>query len=786
MLSLNRKVLRDLLHMRGQALAIALVISSGAATYIMSVSTLETLMATRATFYRDYRFAEVFAEFKRAPRMVAERIAEIPGVQQVEARVVAAARLQVTGFDEPVSAQIVSVPERGPLLNQLFLRNGQLPDPARENEVVISEAFAQAHSLRIDDTLSATINGRQRRLRIVGIALSPEFIYQLQPGSMIPDFRSFGVLWMAEDPLESAYNMEGAANSLTATLAPNASLENVIDRIDILLEPYGGRGAYGRDDQLSHRYLSDEFRSLKQMATVFPLIFYGVAAFLLNVVVTRLIATQREQVAVLKAFGYGTLEIVLHYLKLIVVIVLIGVVGGIALGTWMGRGMSGLYMEFYRFPYLIYSAELRVFFIAALVSCVAAVLGTVVSVYNAAKLPPAVAMQPPAPPKYRRSLLERFPLAGRLSQPTRMIVRNLERRPFKSMLTVLGTAMACAILVMGGFFSDAFDYMVTVQLKIAQRDDLMVSFVEPTSRRAMYSLVSMPGVEFAEPYRVVPIRLRHRHKAERTSIQGLVNEGALRQLLNDELAPVSLPADGILLTDHLAATLDAKPGDRLTVEVLEGHRRVVQVPLAATIKEFIGVSAYMQLDALNRLMREGPAISGAYLQTASGAEDLVYRELREMPRVAGASIRENVLRNFYDTMAKQALTFAFFNTVLAGCIAFGVVYNSVRIAFAERSRELASLRVLGLTRGEVSYILLGELAILTLLAIPVGFLIGRGLSSFMVAGFQTDLYRIPLVIEPGTYTFAAVVVLVSAVVSALMILRKINRLDLVEVLKTRE
>lgn len=786
MLSLNRKVLRDLLHLRGQALAIALVISSGAATYIMSVSTLETLMATRAAFYRDYRFAEVFAEFKRAPRTVAERIAEIPGVQQVEARVVAAARLQVAGFDEPVSAQIVSVPDSGPLLNQLFLRNGRLPDRALDNEVVISEAFAQAHSLQVDDTLSATINGRQRRLRIVGIALSPEFIYQLQPGSMIPDFRGFGVLWMAEDPLESAYNMQGAANSLTATLAPNASLENVIDRIDIVLEPYGGRGAYGRGDQLSHRYLSDEFRSLKQMATVFPLIFYGVAAFLLNVVVTRLIATQREQVAVLKAFGYGTLEIVLHYLKLIVVIVLVGVVGGIGLGTWMGRGMSGLYMEFYRFPYLIYSADVRVFLIAALVSCVAAVLGTVVSVYNAAKLPPAVAMQPPAPPKYRRSLLERFPLAARLSQPTRMIVRNLERRPFKSMLTVLGTAMACAILVMGGFFSDAFDYIVTVQLKIAQRDDLMVSFVEPTSRRAMYSLVSMPGVEYAEPYRAVPIRLRHGHKAERTSIQGLVNDGALRQLLNDELAPVSLPASGILLTDHLAATLDAKPGDQLTVEVLEGQRRVVQVPLAATIKEFIGVSAYMQLDALNRLMREGPAISGAYLQTASGAEDRVYQGLREMPRVAGASIRENVLRNFYDTMAKQALTFAFFNTVLAGCIAFGVVYNSVRIAFAERSRELASLRVLGLTRGEVSYILLGELAILTLLAIPAGFLIGRGLSNFMVAGFQTDLYRIPLIIEPGTYTFAAVVVLVSSVVSALMILRKINRLDLVEVLKTRE
>ncbi|MGH9629533.1 MAG: ABC transporter permease, partial [Bryobacteraceae bacterium] len=660
------------------------------------------------------------------------------------------------------------------------------PDPLRDNEVVVREAFAEAHQFSTGDRLAATINGRRRRLVIVGIALSPEFIFQLQPGSIIPDFKSFGILWMSEEPLEAAYNMEGAFNSLTLKLTRDAVLEDVIDRVDILLAPYGGQGAYGRADQISHRYLSDEFRSLQQMATIFPIIFYGVAAFLLNVVVTRLIATQREQVAVLKAFGYTTFDVVLHYLKLIVIVVLAGVAGGIALGTWMGRGMSGMYMEFYRFPFLIYHVEPSVFAIAALVSSVAAVLGTVFSVFNAAKLPPAVAMQPPVPPKYHVSILERFPLAQRLTQPTRMIIRNLERRPFKSLFAIIGTAMACAILVLGGFFSDAFDYMVSIQFKLAQHDDLSVTFIEPTSRRALYSLTALPGVDYAEPFRAVPVRLRHEHRSERTAIQGLVDNGELRRLFNDELQQVDLPPQGMLLTDHLASMLEAAPGDLLTVEVLEGQRRIVQVPLAATIKEFVGVSAYMRLDALNRLLREGPAISGAFLQTRDERNEAVYSELRDMPRVAAAAVRENVLRNFYDTMAKQTLTFALFNTILAGCIAFGVVYNSARIAFAERSRELASLRVLGFTRGEVSYILLGELAILTLAALPIGFLIGRWLSAFMVAGFQTELYRIPLIIEPGTYSFAAIVVLVSAIVSGLMILRKINRLDLVEALKTKE
>jgi putative ABC transport system permease protein len=356
----------------------------------------------------------------------------------------------------------------------------------------------------------------------------------------------------------------------------------------------------------------------------------------------------------------------------------------------------------------------------------------------------------------------------------------------KSLFGIVGTAMACAIMVLGGFFNDAFDYMISVQLKLAQQDDVTVTFFEPTSKKALYSLAALPGVEHVEPFRAVPVRLRHEHRTERTSIQGLTADSQLRRLLTDQLARFELPPYGLVLTDHLAATLGAVPGDRITIEVLEGQRRTLQVPLAGTIKEFIGVSAYMHLDALNALMREGPTVSGAYLQTDSAYDREIYSELREMPRVAGAAVRENVLRNFYDTMAKQALTFAFFNTILAGCIAFGVVYNSARIAFAERSRELASLRVLGFTRGEVSYILLGELAILTLAAIPAGFVVGRRLGVFMVAGFQSDLYRIPLVIEPATYAFAAVVVLVSAVVSSLMILRKINRLDLVEVLKTKE
>ena len=787
MKALDLKLVRDLWGMKGQATAIALVISSGVATYIMSLSTLDALQTTQAAFYREGRFADVFASLKRAPESLRERIADIPGVQQVQTRVIAGARIEVEGFNDPVTGQIVSVPDHGEsLLNRLYVRRGRLPESGRDNEVVLSEAFADAHGLGPGGHIFATINGRRRRLDIIGVALSPDYIYQLAPGSQIPDFKSFGVMWMARKPLEAAFDMEGAFNDVALTVSNGANVEDVISRLDELITRYGGLGAYSRKDQLSHRYLSEEFRGLEQMAKIFPTVFLGVAAFLLNVVVSRLIATQREQVAILKAFGYSNAAIVFHFLKLVVMIVLLGVAGGVLFGVWLGTNLSNMYMTFYRFPYMLYHLRPELAITSGLISAAAAIAGTVHSVIKAAMLPPAEAMQPPPPAKYRVSVVERLGMGRRLAQPTRMIIRNIERRPVKAALTVVGIAFSCGIIVLGGFFSDSFDYMVEIQFKLAQREDMTLTFVEPTSHSALYSLESVPGIEHAEPFRSVAARLRYGHRTYRAGIQGISPGNGLRRLFNTELELIELPPHGVLLTDYLAGILQVQPGDLLTVEVLEGSRPVRQTPVAGLIKEYVGVAAYMQLPALNRLMREGETISGAFVETDSARMQQVYREIKEMPRVAGASVREQMLRNFYETIANQMLTFAFFNTLLATTVAMGVVYNSTRIAFAERSRELASLRVLGFTRGEITYILLGEMALLTLLAIPLGFFIGKGGGGLMVRNMETELFRIPLIIDNGTYAFAATVVLVSALISGVMIKRKLDRLDLVAVLKTKE
>lgn len=787
MKSIDRKMLRDLRGMWGQALAIAFVIVSGVATFVAMTATMDSLQRTLDTYYADYRFADAFASVRRAPERLHERLRRVPGVGQVQTRVVAAVNLEVPGFDEPVTGQIVSIPENGqPVLNRLFLREGRLVRPGREDEVVLNEAFAEVHGLVPGSTFTAIINGRRKTLTVVGIGLSPEHLMQVQPGAIFPDPQRFGVMWMGREALAAAYDMQGAFNNATVSLAPGADVREVVDRLDVLLKPYGSQGVQERANQPSHFYITEEFEQLRSMSTMLPFIFLAVAAFLLNIVVTRLIGTQREQIAVLKAFGYSNLDVGGHYMKLVLVIAFVGVAGGTVLGLWLGREMANLYMAFYRFPYLDFTLRLPVFFAAIALTTAAALVGVVRAVRRAVKLPPAEAMRPAPPAHYRPTFIERLGLQRLFDQPTRMIARNLERQPVKALLTVIGMAAACAILIVGLFYTDAFDYIIDVQYGLAERADLTVSFNQPTSTAALYEVQALPGVLHAEPFRSVPVRFHHGHRSYETGISGIPEDPYLRRVINRQLRLVPIPADGLVFTDRLAERLDVQPGDVVVVEVLEGNRRTVRVPVVALAQQYFGLGAYMNLDQLNRISGSGQALSGVNVMIDARYEDALVEALQQRPRVASIVSQERMIASIYETSGQTMLTFAFILTLFAGVIAFGVVYNSARITLAERDRELASLRVLGFTRNEVAYILLGELALLALLALPVGFVLGWLLSAATVESVATDLYEIPLVLTRGTFAYAAVVVLAAAVISAGIIRRMLNKLDLVGVLKTRE
>jgi putative ABC transport system permease protein len=788
MATLDRKLFRDVIHLRGQVVAITLVVACGVASFVAMRSTYNSLQTSQQSYYESYRFADVFAQLKRAPDSIVPRISEVPGVGSAEFRVVADVTLDVPGLNEPAKGRIVSIPEqRRPMLNDLYLKEGRYVEAASRNEVLVSGAFATANNLKAGSTLSAVINGKWQKLQIVGVALSPEYVYEIRRGEMFPDNRRSGVLWMSREALGPAFNMNGAFNDVAVALAPGAAEAEVIQRLDDLLANYGGLGAYNRGDQVSNHFLASEIAELQVTGTFIPAIFLVVTAFLIHLVLSRMVATQRQEIAVLKAFGYRNSTIGFHYLKLAFVVILGGVALGIGVGWYFGLKMTELYMEFFRFPVLRYQLGPTIIFTAVLISLGSAAIGALAAVRRAVRLPPAEAMRPEQPGRFRAGVIERMGFHSLVPTAVRIILRNLERRPAKAMLSVVGIALATALLVVGFFlYFDTIGRIIEVQFNEVQREDVSVAFYEPRPANVKYDLAHLPGVIRVEPYRAVPARLRFAHRTRRTALLGLQSSADLRRIVTKDFQSVTLPPDGLLLTTKLAEILGVKPGQSITVEVLEGARPVRSLKVMGTVDELVGLSTYMDLRALNRLMQEGETSSGAFLMVDSPRVPDLYSQLKQTPAISGVSIPEVALASFNETIARTVNVSTVILIGFALIIAFGMVYNGARIALSERGHELASLRVLGFTRGEIGFILLGEQAILTLIAVPVGFALGYGIGGVITVVIDTELIRFPLFISAKTYALAFLVVAGSAFLSGYLVQWRLRHLDLVAVLKTRE
>lgn len=782
---LRRKVLRDLRRLWAQVLAIALVLAAGVATLILGNGAYSSLYETRARYYDEHRFADVFADVTRAPRALLAGIAQIEGVLDAEARIVRLGLMDIEGMQEPGSVLFVSLPDNGTGLNRLYLRLGRLPDPQSTDEVAIADGFARAHGLGPGDRLPVLMNGQRRALRITGVALSPEFIYALGPGQMMPDPRRFGVVWAPRASLEAAFDLEGAFSNVLLKLAPGADVDRVIAALDRLTARYGGTGAAPRADQISHAFLDAELKQLSAMVKVLPPIFLLVAAMLVNMTLSRLITLEREQIGLLKAIGYSSRAVAQHYVEFVLMIAVLGIAIGMAAGSWLGMGLAGMYARFFSFPFLIFTRDPQIYGLAALVTLASAVGGALYAVRAVVRLPPAVAMAPPAPATYRQRMGWVHRLVP-LRQTGVMVARHLFRWPFRTASSTLGVAMAVAILVASLWSFGSINRMIDITFFRTERQDAQVVFGAAEPLRALFAVRRMPGVLAAEPFRQVAARISHRQLSKKLGITGHPAGAGLSRVLDTQMRPMVLPDRGLILSEALADALEVRPGDLVSVEVLEGARPVVTLPVSGISLGYVGLGAAMDLAALNRLMGEGAMISGVNLSLDERAGAAFYAAAKAAPKTELITVTALTLDRFRDTLAENITVMITVYVTLAAIIAVGVVYNFSRIALSEQGRELASLRVLGFTNREVSAVLFGELAAVVLMAQPVGWLIGYGIGLAMVAAFSSDLYRVPFVLGRGVYASASLVVLAAALVSAIAIRGRINNLDMIEVLKTRE
>ncbi len=786
MRALDIKLLRDLRRIWAQALAIGLVLGCGIMVLVGAQGTQRTLSGIQAAYYERHRFADVWASATRVPQSLVEEAAALEGVAQAAGGITFGAVLDIDGMTEPATAMLVSLPRDGAVLNLPLLRRGRLPDPDHPDEIALNEPFAEAHGLVPGSRLRGVLNGQLRELLVTGWLLSPEFVYTIAPGAMMPDNRRYGVIWINQSAAAALMSMTGAVNRIALRLTRGADERAVIAALDTLLAPYGGTGAHGRDRQMSHAFLQGEMQQLGVMARFMPPIFLIVAAFLVNMVLGRLIAMERAQIGLLKAVGYSTAAIAWHYLKLALLIGLIGIALGWAFGWWIAEAMIGLYAEFFRFPFVLRDPSYGALALSAGLGLATVVFGGLRAVWASVRLPPAEAMSPPAPPSFSRGGLDRAIGALRLRQTSMMILRSILRWPGRAAITLFGVAASVAVLVMSYFMFDAVDVMADSVFGQANRQQVTLTLTDSRTESAVLDALTLPGVIRAEGAFALPVRLVHGHRSRNTALQGHYDGAELARVIDDSGGVVPLPAEGIVLPEMLALALGIEAGQRLRVEMLAPPREVLDLPVAAVIRQGMGQEAHIAAAALFTAMRVAPQVNQIHLAIDPARLDDLNRAIKRTPAVAGLADWAEVRRQFDATLSENLLTMVAIYTLIGVLIAVGVVYNAARIQLGERSHELASLRVLGFTRGEVAFVLVGEMMLLTLLAIPVGWVIGYGMAQGLVGAMSTDLIQLPFLITRRTYALAALAVFLASLGAVLLVRRRLDRVDLASALKARD
>lgn len=785
--SLDRKLFRDLSRIKGQASAIAIVIALGVMMLVMMDGLVNTLDETRRAYYERYRLADVFAPVKRAPRHVVDKISALSGVDAAEGRIVGGALITLPYVSVPLQAKAVSLPDFNlPRLNDYRLSKGRKINPQHADEVLVLESFAIARDLSLGSKLAVTMNGARRTFTIVGFAQSPEFLYTTAPGELVPDDGRFAVLWMSETALEAAFDMKGAFNEFLVALAPQHQQKEVINALDSMLGQYGALGAYGLKDQVSNRFVSEEISGLEASAIGVPPIFLGVAAFLLYIVVSRIVQSEREQIGLLKAFGYTDNEINGHYLKLVLIIAICGALLGSLMGVAAGRSLAGVYQQYFKFPFIVFQVDASAFLTGIVVSVITASVGGLLVLRQVFLLTPAVAMRPPAPVDYSHMASNDNTLKQWIDQPSRMVLRRVRRQFNRMFGAIVGVATGLALAAGMSSLLSGFDRTIELTFNILDRSDANVTFIHPLSNKTAFELQQVPGVLSVEPYRNVSVVFKYKRQEHHGAIEGLIEQPILYRALDAEQQPIILDDSGIVLSTMLAKKLDINVGETLTVDVREGRRPILHVPVTAISDTLLGSPTYMSLSGLNRHLKEVGRISGAYLTIDKKVSHQVYEKIKDMPNVAGVTLKQDSILAFEKMMDQGAGAMRYVMAIIAGVITFGIVYNAARIAYAERARDLASLRVIGFTKGEAAYVLLGELAVIVLFALPIGAALGYLLANLIAEGFSTDLYQVPSAFSLSSFAFAALSVIVAAIVSGWLVKRDVDKVDLVSALKSKE
>jgi putative ABC transport system permease protein len=788
---LTKKLLRTIWATRGQVAAVVAVMVCGIACYICMSSLHLDLLLTRDTYYADYRFADFEIQLERAPRSSLFKLEEIPGVRQIRGRIVEDVKVELEGEPKAKFGRMVSIPDtQGNILNNIIVESGRYFEPGAQNEVIISEQFAEANGLRLGDTIHATMDGKKHSLKMIGTAQSPEYVYIIRNvQELVPSPERFGIFWVPDDFAESALNMESSVNSIVGAVENPEFLDGILDTADTQLNAYGIFAKTKRENQLSNRFLSDEITNLGISAKVMPTIFLGIASLVIMIILNRMVKNERTQIGLMKAYGHTNLTIALHYIQYALMLSVTGCIGGFILGQFLAGKMIVMYNEMaFSFPYLksqIYPNILaRSMGIAVLFS----LFGAIVAARRAARIKPAESMRPEAPKSGRRTLLERAEkLWARLSFTWKMVVRNIARHKFRASLNTFGVVVSCILLVFGFFTIDAINFVMDYEYFKSKKHDVQVNFFIERGKEAVHEARRFDHVRRAEPLLQYPFTATNGWHSKDIVVIGFPRDTEMRKLYDINENEVDIGESGLVLTDKLAAMLDVNVGDYLELKPMMGKvTKGKKVRVSQVVQQYFGTAGYMNINALSRVLDEPYAMNAVLLSTEAGMADELNETLEEVPAVASIELKNDAYDSLKDTMGQSIGMMGFITIFFAGIIAFSIIYNITAVSLAERERELASLRVLGFTKEEVGRVLYNENILLGILGIIIGIPAGVNLCRLLAKLFDTEMIRLPFYISTRTILIAAFVSAFFIFISNMAIHRKIHKLDLIETLKERE
>lgn len=786
MTGLQIKLLRDFRTMGAQVLAIAVLIIGGISVLISSWSSYLSLQLAKNNFYQEYQFADVFAEVKRAPESVAHKISQLPGVKSLEFRIIETGLVDLSHQAEPALGKFISWYGNDQIINRIYLRQGRMPLKSIHMEVVVHEAFAVAHKLKPGDKLSVLLGGRKKELVISGIGLSPEYVYALSPVAPLPDDLHFGIFWLRHEDLANWSGMTGAFNSLQIKTTLNAPLEELKRQMDLLLHPFGSLQAYDRTRQVSHIFVEGEINEQRVMAIVIPVIFLTVAMFILNIMVTRIIELQRPQIATLKALGYDSSSLFIHFFQLVTLILLVGIVPSVFFGNWIGNWYAGLYANFFRFPTIDFSLSGEAIILGFVAGLVPGWIAVGRALSRVIALKPAEALRPPNPPAFHESVFEKLGFTSGLSLFSKMIIRPLVFKPVRLLMSILGMAAALAILIQGSFWTDMIDFMIHRQFQEMHREDLTVRLANPKASVVINELKKIPGVILAEGERTVPVRIQYRNLKREIAFMGLNPESQMSRALDLKGRILRPNEGGVLLSRYFEKEYALKPGDEVEFQLLEGEQTVFRAPVVAFTDDLMGQQAYARKSDLHRWLKEPEIFDSVVLKIDPKMANSIYIKLKEHPEVISVMVRKLFLKSFSETTGGMIIAFTFILFLFAVAIAGAVMYNTARISYSERSWELASLRILGFGIVPTFHILFFDLAIQVLLALLPGLFLGYFLAYLSTNLIHNDTFQFPLVIDNSTYAIAVLVLILTFILSGVFLYRRVSHLDFSKALKARE